>query len=377
MSETDIEPHPTPAPQGGQQSFPWRRWPVLTAFLLALLVMAYAGAVNHPFVYDDIPLVVKNPAIRSLSNLPTIIGFHSDGFHLKNRWTRDVTHALEFAAGGLNPALYHFTNILLHGVVGLLIFIFFARLTRDRMAGWWAAAIFLVHPINTEVVSQVAGRRGLLAALFTMIFFLTMQRYLERQGAWRLAMGLLALYLAAFSKQIGVMAAPAFLLVAFYDRLQKRREGSASPAGNLLSEAWRTFTERKILFTGIMLFALGLTLSLLAFAGDSPGLGGSPSFYETAGPGLGLLDRARLGGMSFRLALFPVGQTVDYSYRALDMTAAGFTLPILLDLAFFLAGLILTLAGLWRRSWLGFAGVWFVIFYLPVSGIISWHEVFA
>jgi tetratricopeptide (TPR) repeat protein len=73
----------------------------------------------------------------------------------------------------------------------------------------------------------------------------------------------------------------------------------------------------------------------------------------------------------------PVGQTIDYSFDALNLSAGAATAWGLVDLCILLAGVGLVLWGLARRSWVGLAGAWMILFYLPHLGIIPWHEIFA
>ena len=47
---------------------------------LRIPILAYANAINHPFVYDDVFLILKNAKIWSLANLPELIGFSNGGF---------------------------------------------------------------------------------------------------------------------------------------------------------------------------------------------------------------------------------------------------------------------------------------------------------
>jgi hypothetical protein len=41
-----------------------------TWLLLVVVVVAYAGAWSAGLVWDDVPLVVQNPTLNSLANLP-------------------------------------------------------------------------------------------------------------------------------------------------------------------------------------------------------------------------------------------------------------------------------------------------------------------
>jgi tetratricopeptide (TPR) repeat protein len=347
--------------------------------LVVLAAVAYGNAINHPFLYDDIVLVLKNPAIRSLDNIPSFIGVDAGSTGLRTRWTRDVTHALEFAAVGAQPALYHLTNVVLHALVGVVLFALLAQLTGNLALGWWAAALFTVHPVNTEVVAHISGRRELLAALFGGLFLLFMAAYYRKGGVWRFCLALPVLYLAAFSKEMALMAAPAAVLIELYVRAREKGTTTSSESGlsglfRAMLQAFRSRVWAHATLAAVTLFLAGLILFGTA---DHRGLAGLPSFYETSGEGLDTLDRMHIAGMGARLLALPVGLTVDYSFDALGINGPGLSAAGAVSLIFLIGSILMTVAGLIRRTWVGLGGLLFILFYLPVSGIIPWHEIFA
>jgi tetratricopeptide (TPR) repeat protein len=350
--------------------------------VLALLVLtgaAYANAILHPFVYDDHHLILHNPEVQSIRNLPSIIGFHEGGFRSEARWTRSVSYALEYWAVGPYPPLFHLDNILLHAGVGLLVFLLITRVSRDPWLGWWSAALFLVHPLNTEVVAQVSGRRELLAAVLSLATLLLLLRYVRAGGRWRLITALTAFYLAAYSKEHALMTLVVFGVVDLYARRSAPTapELSRSGAVALFRGTRDLLLDNPVLYSVLAVASLALTYTLVfsSFGGLEPG--GSPGPYDVTGNSLGILEHTRLVGMGLRLLLVPVGQSADYFFDALGLTAPGWTALEVLDLGVFLAALLVTVAGLLHRSWTGFCGVWFFLFYLPHTGIIRWHEIFA
>lgn len=356
---------PSPPPRVG----------VMAVALIVLAMGAYLNAVKHPFLYDDIPLVLKNPGIRSIADIPEMVGMSEKGFELRTRWTRQVTHALEYAAVGPSAPAYHATNIALHALIVLLAFTLFAGISGSALLGWWTAALFAVHPINTEVVAHVSGRRDLLAAFFSIAGLVLLQRYTTHGGRWRPVTALVAFYLAASSKEVALLAPVAFVLVDLYAGL--REAGTQRKSPSLLAQVGEHLSQRKALYAVLAIFTVVLGWALLFLTKSSPGMAGSPSYYETSGAGIGLLERARIGGLALRLLLLPLGQTIDYSYDALNLSAGPWAALGLLDICLLLAGAGLMLWGLVRRNWAGLAGAWMVLFYLPHLGIIPWHEIFA
>ncbi|MCP3978579.1 MAG: tetratricopeptide repeat protein [bacterium] len=348
--------------------------------LVVLVGLVYANAVNHPFLYDDSMLVVKNPEIRSLDNFPQYLGFDEEGFTLRTRWTRLVTHALEYKAVGLWAPLYHLDNIILHALAALFVFAFVTSLSRDRLLGWWSAALFAVHPINTEVVAHVSGRRGLLAALFSIGALWLLMRYVRSGGWWRVALGVVCLYLGVFSKELALLAPIAFVLAAVYARFYSTQgDADASRASSGWVDAIKGFlVERKILVGGLAALTAGFAFAILRFGrGMGGGLAGSPSFYDITDNSLGLLDHLRLAGFGLRMLILPLSQTHDYSYDAFGFVSGGFNAMYWVDILVLAAAGVATFFGLRAKNWIGFAGLWFCIFFLPHMGIIPWHEIFA
>ena len=59
------------------------------------------------------------------------------------------SYALNYAAGGLNPWGYHFTNVPLHAVNELPVFFIIQELFADRVFATWSGLLFALHPIRT------------------------------------------------------------------------------------------------------------------------------------------------------------------------------------------------------------------------------------
>jgi hypothetical protein len=99
--------------------------------------------------------------------------------------------------GGESPVGYHAINLLLHCLNVLLVWILARRLGLDRWPAAYAAAIWAVHPVLTESVTNLAGRPDLLAGACVLAGFLF---YLDKR--W-VALGVVTL-IGAFSKESAV-----------------------------------------------------------------------------------------------------------------------------------------------------------------------------
>src|SRR5665213_3554930 len=132
------------------------RW---QAAALALLVLiAYANSLGSSFHFDD-TAIFGNPWIVGP-------GFGWDVFRLDQ--TRPLTYLTfhwNYLAGGQNPLLYHWVNLLLHAANSILVLALARRYVSPFTAGC-VAVIFALHPLQTESVTYVFARSTLLSTHF-------------------------------------------------------------------------------------------------------------------------------------------------------------------------------------------------------------------
>lgn len=135
---------------------------------MAAVAAAYGNALRNGFVWDDLNLIVANPAIKSwreVPKLPFSVLLPAAEYY---RPVQALTFLLDYHLWGLWPAGFHLTSIAVHGAVSVLLYSFVVRLFADWRAALAAALLFAVHPIHTEAVTYVSGRTDPLAALFML-----------------------------------------------------------------------------------------------------------------------------------------------------------------------------------------------------------------
>jgi Flp pilus assembly protein TadD len=313
---------------------------------------AYANTLGVPFTFDDERCIVANPVLRSLDyfahpDRAKAIGA-SLGCAFESRIVGNFTFALNYRAGGLEPAGYHAVNLAIHlgsaALVYLLVVLalrapFFERRGAGEDAGaplpFLAALLFVVHPLQTGAVTYVTQR---FTSLATFLYLLAAVLYLAFRlrggGAARAAAyagALAAALLATFTKEISLTLPFALALfeVALFAGPATRRLAAVAPFfGTLLVFAARSG-----------LLAPGATVAsvdegVLA-AGQSPLTRGE---Y--------VVTQLRVVVTYLRLFVLPVGQNVDHDYPAYRSLASP---AVLLSLALLLALLALALV-LWVRS---------------------------
>jgi tetratricopeptide (TPR) repeat protein len=181
--------------------------------ILALLTAAvYLNTLGNGFVWDDWQIIVENPLLKGVRNIPRLLLSEDTFPGERTGYYRPVTYVsflIDRMLWGGAPLGYHLTNLLLHLATVVTFFLLLLRFGAGRACAFCAAALFAVHPVNSETVNFLAGGRNtLLSALFTLLtfyFFLARRRTIS-----------IACYgLAVFSKEFALLLPP---LLWLYDR---------------------------------------------------------------------------------------------------------------------------------------------------------------
>src|SRR3990172_28800 len=135
------------------------------AGLVFLCVAAYSNCFVVPFQFDDDRLIRFNFSLRDFGQWNGIV--HSELF----RPLTILSFAFNFWISQKDPASYHVVNLLLHGTTTTLFYLLLKGLSRNPMFCWLAAALFAVHPLNTESVTYISSRSILLCAMFYLLAF--------------------------------------------------------------------------------------------------------------------------------------------------------------------------------------------------------------
>jgi len=127
-------------------------------FILTLCsFFIYYKSFSFSFVaFDDSVKVYENPLITifSLSQIGKF--FSMFVFHTYMPLTL-VTYAAEYSMWQLSPQGYHVTNVLIHILNVVLLYIFLQKFSGKTKAAFIAALLFAVHPLNVETVAWVSN----------------------------------------------------------------------------------------------------------------------------------------------------------------------------------------------------------------------------
>ncbi len=145
-------------------------WWAKVSLLIVAAVWVYWPALSGGFVLDDDLLITANPTIQSPDGLYQLwTGKAIDYWPVTNSvlW-------IEWRLWRMNSTGYHVTNLALHIIDALLVWLILRRLAIP--GAFLAAPLFAVHPVNVESVAWIAQLKNVLAMLF---FLLSILWYLD------------------------------------------------------------------------------------------------------------------------------------------------------------------------------------------------------
>jgi hypothetical protein len=310
--------------------------------LIALVLATFSISLRNDFAWDDIRFIKDNAFLRNPDNLPKIfLSNDAVGTGMSNPYYRPVTtltFAVEALTWGDNPAGYHATNILLHLAACILLFLT-AKHFMNVSAAFAAAALFAVHPANSEPVAYISARADLLCGVFLLLSFLSYLRFSETSLRRYFAVSLLAFTAALFSKIVAILL-PVLLFVYLF--LPERRIG-----------AW---WKHLLPYLAVAITFMAIRSSVV----EMDQWGGDPLVTRLATSGTLMLAY-------IRYTVFPFGMKVFYDLPIRD----SFSDPVVAVSWTVLAGIGVSALLLLRRHQAAFLGIaWYFGALLPVSGLV-------
>jgi tetratricopeptide (TPR) repeat protein len=344
-------------------------WLLLASFLV-LTALVYARTLRGEFQWDDATVVVENASIR---NLPIVLAGFVPALFQSGRPVVELTAALNYAMGGLDPLGYHLVNLGIHLWVVVLVFVFtrtvlrLAGSARPLAVSVVVAGLFALHPLQTQAVSYVAQRAESLASGFYLATLLLLiaaeRRGATPRGAFAYGAALTTFLLGLGSKPIVVTLPAAYLLLALVVPRGTARGALAS---------W----PRQLALI-LPIAALDALVSARTVASVQ---GTIDAGFNVAGlpPATYFLTQWKVIVTYLRLLLVPVGQFVDWTVPA--ATGPG-ELAVLLSGAL-LAGIIGVAGWLFlsgrsgddlrggARVTAAFGILWFFLLLAPTSSVV-------
>ena len=150
----------------------------------AIAIAAFWPVVRNGFAgYDDNEYITENPHVRTgLSRENARWAFtavHSNNWHPLT-W---ISHQIDSAAFGMNPAGHHAVNLAMHVANTALLFWWLSGLTGALGRSAFVAAVFGAHPLHVESVAWIAERKDVLSTFFGLLALLAWGPGVRRRAA--------------------------------------------------------------------------------------------------------------------------------------------------------------------------------------------------
>ncbi len=208
--------------------FPGQRKLVLGLLLVVVTLALYNPVSRNGFVnFDDDRYVTDNPQVRAGIRWSTISWAFTSLDQANWHPLTWLSHALDCQLFHLNPIGHHYTNLLLHAMNALLLFLILQWFTGYTARSLMVAALFAVHPLNVESVAWVAERKNVLCMLFFLLAFAAYGWYVRRPGIVRYLVVAILFAMGLMSKPM-VITLPFVLLLLDYWPLGRLGWGRAS-----------------------------------------------------------------------------------------------------------------------------------------------------
>jgi tetratricopeptide (TPR) repeat protein len=198
--------------------------------LVLLTCSVFGQTLRYDFInYDDPRYVYEN---TNVTGGLTIAGIAWAFTHIHSMNWHPITsmsHMLDCQLFGLRAGAHHFTNVILHTIAVLLLFIALKRMTGNLWRSAFVAALFAIHPLRVESVAWIAERKDVLSGVFFMLTLLAYTRYVRAPSVGRYLVVAAMLGLGLMSKPM-LVTVPFVLLILDYWPLN-RTDGKRSQVG--------------------------------------------------------------------------------------------------------------------------------------------------
>ena len=313
----------------------------VAAGLLIAGLLLFGASFNDPFHFDDV--LITNDA--NVTN-PAQWAHFFNPLHL--RQLTFFTFYLNYQVTGESAPGYHVVNVLLHIANAVLLFVLLRKFL-ERWIAVVAAAIFLVHPVQTEPVFYIYQRSTLLACFFSLLALIALS---ERRN-WLAAV----LFICAFEGKESALAVP--LMVGALSLRERGAEGRVR-AGEPSPGAARPPSpvgRGLIVLTAVLAV---IAVGLLFYWGETTvGIGAANGITPTRY----FMAETRVAYTYLRLLFFPYPQALEYEFPA----SPGI-LPFIGLAAIIAAGWWLSRKEQWRLP--GLCILAFFLLLAPTSSII-------
>lgn len=186
--------------------------------LLGLSFVLYGVTIGFGYLQDDQLFIWDNSFVQKgfaglaeIFGNDSLLGYYKDPTKMleggRYRPLPLATFAMEIGLFGKDsPGVAHFSNVLLYGLLGILLYRVLTGLFPLKEGGKWyfsvsflASVLFMLHPLHVEVVANIKSRDEILALMGSLGALWAILKYFDTQeNRWR--------WIAAVSFFLGLLS---------------------------------------------------------------------------------------------------------------------------------------------------------------------------
>jgi len=280
--------------------------------VIAVTLLAYANSFHAPFLLDSEGAVLEDARIQAATpdHLQRI--FTEQYWQISNtglyRPLTTLSYLLNYAVFGnaTDPLGYHWLNFILHALNIVLVYALGLALFDRIPAAALLSALWALHPVLTESVTNIVGRADMLAAFAVLAALLCHRRALNATGARRVAW----LSAIAFAAAIGIFSKESAIVVVAVFAVYDFTFGQAA--------SWRSRIPSYC--AAVIPCLVYLYLRSQVFAHSLPA---DMPYYENPLQGAGFwtarITAIKVIGSYFGLLLWPLRLSWDYGYHQVPL----------------------------------------------------------
>lgn len=331
---------------------------IFSVVLVVLTYIAFSAILDNGFVeFDDGLYVTENPRVLSGLNRDSVkwaFQTTETGNWIPLTW---LSHMLNVELFGTNPRWHHATDLVLHALNAVLLFVIFHKTTRLPWAAFLVALLFAVHPLRVESVAWVSERKDTLSAFFGFLSLLSYVSFAQDKKRTAYLLCGLFLILGLMSKAMLITWPFVFLLMDYWPL--SRFSQALAPELSAPKRFANLLIEKLPFFIIIAVFSV-VAYYAQAAGGSVSDISSFPLYYRV---GNCIISYAAYLKQMF----YPVALGVLYPLDPRDITSSKIV---------FAAGLLFALTAIFfllrrRFPYLIACWLWFLGTLLPVSGLVQ------
>lgn len=339
----------------------------ICAVLAAITWLVFGQTLGHQFVtYDDPQYVYENAKIAAGLSLEGVSWAFTHT--VAGNWhpLTTISHMFDCQLYGLKPTGHHFTNVLLHTIAVILLFLVLRQMTGTLWRSAFVAALFAIHPLHVESVAWVSERKDVLSAVFFMLTLGAYTRYVQKRSVTSYLIVLLFFALGLMSKPMLVTLPFVLLLLDYWPLGRIRGPTCAQAVARRTAASGRWSTVSRLVTEKIPLFALAAISSaatLLAQVYGARAIDQLPLAWR--------LNNAAISYVAYIWQMFWPARLAAFYPHPNDQLSLW---QVFLAIAFLVTVSLLAIHWWKERPYIFTGWFWYVGMLVPVIGLVQAGE---